>query len=102
MDRAVLTTDEIVDRLRTLDPGWSGTSAELSRTVEFPSFRTAIDFLDLMAPIAERMDHHPDVALSWRTVRLTLTTHSSGGVTRADLALAAELDAVITPLTSGG
>ncbi|MDQ1690718.1 MAG: 4a-hydroxytetrahydrobiopterin dehydratase, partial [Pseudonocardiales bacterium] len=60
------------------------------------------DFLDLMAPIAERMDHHPDVALSWRTVRLTLTTHSSGGVTRADLALAAELDAVITPLTSGG
>jgi 4a-hydroxytetrahydrobiopterin dehydratase len=101
MDRAVLTTDEIADRLRTLDPGWSGTSAELRRTVEFPSFRTAIDFLDLMAPIAERMDHHPDVALSWRTVRLTLTTHSSGGVTHADLALAAELDAVITPLTSG-
>jgi 4a-hydroxytetrahydrobiopterin dehydratase len=48
-----------------------------------------------LAPIAERLDHHPDLSLSWRTVSLRLSTHSAGGVTSYDIALARELDPII-------
>jgi len=52
-----------------------------------------------MAPVAERLDHHPDLRLSWRTVELSLSTHSAGGLTELDLALARELDAIIDRLS---
>jgi 4a-hydroxytetrahydrobiopterin dehydratase len=95
MDRTKLTPDELVIGVQSLSDGWSATTAELTRTVQFPSFLTAVEFISRMAPIAERLDHHPDLRLSWRTVELTLSTHSSGGVTAFDLALARELDGLI-------
>ena len=83
-----------------LDAGWTASPECLRRTVEFPSFLTAVGFIDELAPVAERLDHHPDLRLSWRTVELTLSTHSAGGVTDFDLTLARELDPIIRRLVA--
>jgi 4a-hydroxytetrahydrobiopterin dehydratase len=99
MSRTLLSADEVADGLRGLADGWSVDGKALVRTVEFDSFLTAVRFIGELAPVAERMDHHPDLRLSWRTVELSLSTHSEGGLTRLDLELAGELDAIIDRLS---
>ncbi len=94
MSRTLLGADEVRDRLRELSDGWSATGTALVRSVEFDSFLTAVRFIDELAPVAERLDHHPDLRLSWRTVELNLSTHSAGGLTALDFELARELDAI--------
>ncbi|MGI8664843.1 MAG: 4a-hydroxytetrahydrobiopterin dehydratase [Jatrophihabitans sp.] len=98
MNRSLLSAAELESGTADLHPDWVAGTEQLSRTVLFPSFLTAVAFVDELAPVAERLDHHPDLQLSWRTVRLTLSTHSAGGVTGFDLALARELDPIIARL----
>jgi len=99
VDRTLLTAEQVTAARTELEPSWTVGADALTRTVTFPSFLTAVGFIDLLAPIAERIDHHPDLRLSWRTVELSLTTHSAGGLTAYDLALARELDPIIERLT---
>jgi 4a-hydroxytetrahydrobiopterin dehydratase len=99
MSRTLLTADQLQNGLRELDPGWSAAGNALVRTVEFNSFLTAVRFIDELAPVAERLDHHPDLRLSWRTVELSLSTHSAGGLTELDLELARELDVILDRLS---
>jgi 4a-hydroxytetrahydrobiopterin dehydratase len=98
MARTLLSEQQLREGLASLSPDWSVAGAALVRTVEFGSFLTAVRFITELAPIAERLDHHPDLALSWRTVKLSLSTHSAGGLTELDLQLARELDAIIERL----
>ncbi len=98
MDRTLLSPTELQAARAELAPDWSVGGDELSRTVEFPSFLAAVAFVDELAPIAEELDHHPDLYLSWRTVGISLSTHSAGGVTSCDLALARQLDPLIARL----
>jgi len=98
MDRTLLTAAELEAGLAGLDPAWVAGTEELTRSVEFGSFLTAVRFIDELAPVAEELDHHPDLRLSWRTVHLTLSTHSAGGVTAYDLELARRLDPIIDRL----
>ncbi len=65
------------------------------RTVELPSFPAAIVAVVDVAKIAEELDHHPDIDIRWRTVTFRLTTHSAGGVTESDIALATRIDAIV-------
>jgi 4a-hydroxytetrahydrobiopterin dehydratase len=81
LDRA-LTSLPGVDRDRV------GT---LTLTVTAPDFPAAVDLIRAVAEVAERANHHPDVDLRWRTVTFTLSTHSAGGVTELDVALAREI-----------
>jgi 4a-hydroxytetrahydrobiopterin dehydratase len=99
MSRALLTADQVHEGVQGLASGWAVAGNSLVRTVEFDSFLTAVRFIDELAPVAERLDHHPDLRLSWRTVELSLSTHSAGGLTRLDLELARELDAIIERLS---
>ena len=98
MARTLLNEQQLHAGLADLAPDWSVSGSALVRTVAFPSFLKAVGFITEMAPVAERLDHHPDLALSWRTVKLSLSTHSAGGLTELDLALARELDAIIDRL----
>ncbi|MDQ1745251.1 MAG: 4a-hydroxytetrahydrobiopterin dehydratase [Pseudonocardiales bacterium] len=98
MSRTLLSPAEVADGLHGLADGWSVAGDALVRTVEFDSFLTAVRFIDELAPVAERLDHHPDLRLSWRTVELSLSTHSAGGLTALDLRLAGELDEIIARL----
>jgi 4a-hydroxytetrahydrobiopterin dehydratase len=71
-------------------PLWSLRGASVTREFAFASFPAAVRFVNRVARIAERRDHHPDIDLRYRTVRLTLSTHSAGGLTVKDFASARE------------
>ncbi|MCG8916799.1 4a-hydroxytetrahydrobiopterin dehydratase [Actinokineospora sp. PR83] len=79
-------------------PNWSRGEGALVREVELESFPQAIEVVDRVAEIAERDDHHPDIDIRWRTLKFTLSTHSEGGITELDVALATEIDAVLDAL----
>jgi 4a-hydroxytetrahydrobiopterin dehydratase len=88
-----LPPDELAAALSGL-PLWSGDGEGIRRSVELPGFPDAVAALVRMAFVAEQLDHHPDVDLRWRTLHLTLVTHSAGGVTELDLELARRIDAL--------
>jgi 4a-hydroxytetrahydrobiopterin dehydratase len=75
-------------------PGWSGDAQAITRTVTAPDYLTGIRVVDDVALVAETMDHHPDIDIRWRTLTFSLSTHSAGGVTAADLELARGIDDV--------
>jgi 4a-hydroxytetrahydrobiopterin dehydratase len=89
-----LSPDELAAALHGL-PEWSGDGDGIRRTVELPGFRDAVDAIVRIADVAEEMDHHPDIDLRWRTLHLTLVSHSAGGVTDLDLQLARRIDALL-------
>jgi 4a-hydroxytetrahydrobiopterin dehydratase len=91
---APLSPDDVAAALREL-PRWSGDADGLRRTVELPSFRDAVAAIGAIADVAEEMDHHPDIDLRWRTLHLTLVSHSAGGVTGLDVELARRIDALL-------
>ena len=75
--------------------GWTGGPDGITRTAELPSFPVAITVVDRVAEAAEEADHHPDIDIRWRTLTFTLATHSAGGVTAKDTALAARIDEIV-------
>jgi 4a-hydroxytetrahydrobiopterin dehydratase len=91
-----LSESEVTERLAG-NADWSRAGANaIARELKFADFRQAIDFVDRVAVVAEEANHHPDILVhGWNKVRLTLSTHSKGGVTDADFALAARIDALL-------
>jgi 4a-hydroxytetrahydrobiopterin dehydratase len=87
----VLSPAELADALAAL-PAWSGDVTGIERAVKAPSFLDGIRLVDAVADAAEAADHHPDIDIRWRTVTFRLATHSAGGVTEKDLALARQID----------
>lgn len=75
---------------------WREADGALERSYELGSFAEAIDFVNSVAALAEREDHHPGIAIDYRTVTLRWTTHSAGGVTDRDRELAARSDELAT------
>jgi len=74
---------------------WRRDGAAIVREWRLADFAAAIDFVERVAEVAEQVNHHPDILVhGWNKVRLTLSTHSEGGVTGADLALARRVDAL--------
>ncbi len=75
---------------------WQETPGALRLDATFTDFAEAFAFLTRVAALAEEMDHHPDMSISWNKVTLVLTTHSEGStVTDLDRRLAARIDGVI-------
>jgi len=66
----------------------------LEKEYKFPDFREALAFVNRLGEVAEREGHHPDIFLTWGRVKVTLWTHSVGGLSEKDFALAAEADGV--------
>jgi 4a-hydroxytetrahydrobiopterin dehydratase len=88
----LLEPDEITRQLEAL-PDWTSDGESLHRTLNYASFPEAIAAVALLAIDAEEMDHHPDIDIRWRTVNLTLSTHSAGGITQLDIELAHKIEA---------
>ena len=86
-----LTDDELAT-LSTRLPEWTSDGTTLSREFRFDDFAAALGFMSEVAEIAESLDHHPDWSNSWNRVAVSLTTHSAGGLTLLDLALAEAMD----------
>ena len=92
----LLTEPQITAELSTA-PAWSRAGQEISTVTERADFRDALLYLGAVAYLAESANHHPDVAISWNKVTLTLSSHSAGGLTGADFALARQISALSTP-----
>jgi 4a-hydroxytetrahydrobiopterin dehydratase len=77
-------------------PGWSWDAGRkaITRSFRFPDFRAAFGFMTQVALAAERADHHPEWSNVWNRVDILLTTHSAGGLTEQDIALARTIDAI--------
>ncbi|MFI1911750.1 4a-hydroxytetrahydrobiopterin dehydratase [Nocardia sp. NPDC020380] len=91
MSTALLSEEEIAKALTDL-PEWTRTGDSISRTVQAPSFLAGIELVRKVAEAAEAADHHPDIDIRWRRITFTLSTHSAGGLTGLDAALAREID----------
>ncbi|WP_163511121.1 4a-hydroxytetrahydrobiopterin dehydratase [Fodinicola acaciae] len=90
---ALLSDPELTTALAGLT-GWEGDGSAIRRTVEAADFPTAIRIVDAVAEAAEAADHHPDIDIRWRTLHFTLSTHSEGGVTTKDVALAGTINEI--------
>jgi 4a-hydroxytetrahydrobiopterin dehydratase len=88
---AALTDDEIKSRLSGLD-GWERTGSAIEKQFQFEDFSGSVDFVNRLTPVANEMNHHPDLAISWNKVTVTLSTHSEGGLTDNDFELAQKID----------
>jgi 4a-hydroxytetrahydrobiopterin dehydratase len=88
---AVLSDDEVRSRLQGLD-GWEQDGTAIKRQFKFEDFQGSVDFVNRITPVAEDMNHHPDLCISWNTVDLTLSTHSEGGLTENDFELAQQIN----------
>ncbi len=89
----LLGEEEVEAALR--ESQWRRVGATIVRDFKLADFREAIGFIDRVAEVAEELDHHPDILLhGYNKVRLELSTHSQGGLTSADFALAGRIDAL--------
>jgi len=78
--------------------GWIYDAAtdSISHDFKFKNFSEAFGFMARVALVAEKADHHPDWSNSYNKVRITLTTHSAGGLTERDTGLAERIDKLLT------
>ena len=86
----LLSDEAIAEGLEGLD--WSRDGNAIVKTTQRKDFAAALAWVNRVGELAEARNHHPDIAISWNKVTLTLSTHDAGGLTQADLDLAAEID----------
>jgi 4a-hydroxytetrahydrobiopterin dehydratase len=87
----LLDDEEIEQRLDELGD-WEREGDEIQKVFEFDDFTQAVKFVNDVAALADRYDHHPDIDIRYNRVRLKLTTHSEGGLTPRDFDLAGEIE----------
>jgi 4a-hydroxytetrahydrobiopterin dehydratase len=90
---ALLSDAEIEERLTALS-GWQRRDDAIEKSFKHQDFVGSVRFVDALVGPAEEMNHHPDVAISWDTVTVTISTHSEGGLTAVDFELAGKIDAL--------
>lgn len=93
MERKKLSADEIAEGLKGLK-GWSADDDKLKKSFKFENFAESLEFVNKAGEIAERHDHHPDIAFGWGYADFVITTHSEGGITAKDLVLAGEIEKI--------
>ena len=91
---ALLDQEAIDTALSGLADGWRQEGGAIVREFDRGDFVGSVRFVDSLVEPAEELGHHPDVAISWSTVTVTVSTHSEGGLTAADFDLAARIDAL--------
>jgi 4a-hydroxytetrahydrobiopterin dehydratase len=90
MPSSPLTADELRAFITEL-PEWAIEDGKLIRHWEFDDFAQAMDFVNRVAQVAERRNHHPDIDIRYNRVKLALVSHDAGGITARDAQLAREL-----------
>lgn len=86
-----LGPDEIVPFLSQVS-GWEARQDKLHKTYKFKDFRAAMAFVNRVAELAEEQGHHPDLAVHYNRVEMTLWTHAIDGLSENDFIMAAKID----------
>ncbi len=68
----------------------------LEKTYRFKNFQQALDFTNKVGELAEKVNHHPEICLTWGKVTIMIWTHSIGGLSQADFIFAAKSDLLLT------
>jgi 4a-hydroxytetrahydrobiopterin dehydratase len=90
---ALLSDDQIQERLQGLE-GWERDGESIRKQFKLDDFTGSVDFVNRLTPVAEDMNHHPDLEISWNTVTVSISTHSEGGLTENDFELAGKIDSL--------
>jgi 4a-hydroxytetrahydrobiopterin dehydratase len=90
---ARLSVSELSSALQSLD-GWASADGEISKTFAFKDFVASVGFVNRLADLAEKAQHHPDIDIRFNKVRVALTTHDEGGISDKDIALASQIESV--------
>lgn len=90
---ALLSESEIDAKLAELS-GWQRAGEAIVKTFERGDFVGSVRFAEGLVEPAEEMGHHPDLEISWDKVTVKISTHSEGGLTADDFALAGKIDAL--------
>lgn len=89
-----LVASDLADHLRAL-PGWSLSDNRLTKTFQFANYYETMAFVNALAWIAHRQDHHPDLSVHYNRVVVAYSTHDAGGVTQNDCICAAKVEALL-------
>ncbi len=85
-----------IDERMPLAKGWERHGDMLVRTWNFPSFRRSMEFVNEVAALIEKSEHHPDLVIAFRTVRIEMSTHDVGGLSERDFELIGEINELRT------
>lgn len=97
-----LTQEQIAAQLAEF-PEWGQSGEALQRTFRFAHFKEAMQFVDRVAALAERQQHHPDIMIRYNKVTLTISTHDAGGITSKDFDFVSASDKMVAqPVKAGG
>lgn len=87
-----LNQDQINTNLSKLS-GWIFENESILKQFQFKDFIEALSFVNAVGLESEKMDHHPDILMfGWNKVKITISTHSAGGVTEKDFSLASKIE----------
>lgn len=91
-----LAGDAAAELLRKLGGEWLiAEDKRLEKEYLFLNFQHALDFTNRVGALAEKVDHHPEICLTWGKVRITIWTHSIHGLSEADFIFAAKCDLLV-------
>ena len=93
-DARPLSSKDAENLLREV-PDWTLRGDRIERAFKFSDFKEAMRFVNHIAEAAEEEGHHPDIQISYNKVKLDLSTHKIGGLSRNDFILAAKIDALL-------
>ena len=88
---ALLSENKIAQRLSGLKD-WTQEGNQIVKQYKFKNFVESMGFVTKVAMLAERVDHHPDILIEYSKVKITLSTHSEGGLTEKDFNLASQIE----------
>lgn len=88
---AKLSAEKVDEKLESLK-GWKRDGDFITKTFKFRTFMDGIRFVNDIAAIAEKQEHHPDIHIRWTTIRLEVQTHDQGGITPYDIKLATQIE----------
>lgn len=89
----MLSDDDVKNSIAELNKSsWELKDGKLVKSFQFPSFIKAIDYLNEIAILAERLDHHPIITINWKTVKLSLKSFDIDAITNRDIVLAKEIN----------
>jgi 4a-hydroxytetrahydrobiopterin dehydratase len=89
---ADLLEDEVIEQRLDELGDWDREGEAIQKVYEFDDFNAAMKFVNDVAKMADRYDHHPDIDIRWNKVKLVLSTHSEGGITSLDFDLANDIE----------
>jgi 4a-hydroxytetrahydrobiopterin dehydratase len=89
----MLSNDDVRNSIAELnESSWELKDGKLVKSFQFPSFIKAIDYVNEIAILAERLDHHPIITINWKTVKLSLKSFDIDAITNRDIVLAKEIN----------